>query len=60
MAKEALDMFMAGESWDKARQIAKNVAPRCVLCTVCTVLNAVPCSTYGHTYLDFVSLLLKV
>ena len=28
--KEALDMFMSGEAWDKARDIAKNVAPRSV------------------------------
>lgn len=26
--KEALDMFMSGEAWDKARDIAKNMAPR--------------------------------
>ena len=28
MAKEGLDMFMAGEAWDKAREIARNIAPR--------------------------------
>jgi intraflagellar transport protein 172 len=28
MIKEALDMFMAGENWDKARNISRNVAPR--------------------------------
>ena len=28
MVKEGLDMFMAGESWEKARNIARNVAPR--------------------------------
>lgn len=28
MMKEALDMFMSGEAWDRARDIAKNVAPR--------------------------------
>ena len=26
--KEALDLFMAGEAWSRARDIAKNVAPR--------------------------------
>lgn len=26
--KEALDMFMAAESWDKARDVAKNIAPQ--------------------------------
>jgi len=26
--KEALDMFMAGEAWSQARDIAKNVAPK--------------------------------
>ncbi len=26
--KEALDYFMAGEGWARARDIAKNVAPR--------------------------------
>ena len=26
--KEALDYFMAGEGWTRARDIAKNVAPR--------------------------------
>ena len=29
MVKEGLDMFMAGEAWEKARDIAKNIAPRC-------------------------------
>ena len=28
MMKEALDMFMSGEAWDRARDIARNVAPR--------------------------------
>lgn len=28
MMKEALDMFMAGDYWDKARHIATNIAPR--------------------------------
>lgn len=28
MVKEALDMLMAGESWEKARHISKNVHPR--------------------------------
>ena len=28
MVKEALDMFMSGEAWDRARDIARNVAPR--------------------------------
>ena len=28
MMKEALDMFMAGNYWDKARHIATNIAPR--------------------------------
>lgn len=28
MVKEALDMFMAGEAWEKARDIARNIAPR--------------------------------
>ena len=28
MVKEGLDMYMAGESWDKARDIARNIAPR--------------------------------
>ena len=28
MMKEALDMFMAGEVWEKARDIARNIAPR--------------------------------
>ena len=27
MMKEALDMFMAGDYWDKARHIATNIAP---------------------------------
>ena len=26
MVKEALDMFMAGEAWEKARDIARNIA----------------------------------
>ena len=26
--KEGLDMYMAGEAWDKAREIARNIAPR--------------------------------
>ena len=30
MVKEALDMFMAGEAWEKARDIARNIAPRCM------------------------------
>ena len=29
LVKESLDMFMAGEAWDKAREIARNIAPRC-------------------------------
>ena len=28
MVKEGLDMLMAGEAWDKARAIARSVAPR--------------------------------
>ena len=28
MVKEALDMFMAGEAWEKAQDIARNIAPR--------------------------------
>lgn len=28
MVKEALDMFMSGEAWDRARDIARNIAPR--------------------------------
>lgn len=28
MVKEALDMFMSGEAWDKARDISRNIAPR--------------------------------
>ena len=28
MVKEGLDMYMAGEAWDKAREIARNIAPR--------------------------------
>lgn len=28
MMKEALDMYMAGEAWEKARETARNVAPR--------------------------------
>lgn len=28
MVKEALDMFMVGEAWEKARNIARNIAPR--------------------------------
>ena len=28
MVKEGLDMLMAGEAWEKARNIARNVAPR--------------------------------
>ena len=28
MMKEALDMFMVGNYWDKARHIATNIAPR--------------------------------
>ena len=28
MMKEALDMFMAGDYWDKARHIATNIAPQ--------------------------------
>ena len=28
MVKEAIDMFIAGEDWDKARHVAKNVDPR--------------------------------
>ena len=28
LLKEALDMFMAGEAWDRARDIARNIAPR--------------------------------
>lgn len=28
MMKEALDMFMSGEAWDRARDISKTVAPR--------------------------------
>lgn len=28
MVKEALDMFMTGEAWEKARDIARNIAPR--------------------------------
>jgi intraflagellar transport protein 172 len=30
MVKEGLDMYMAGEAWDKAREIARNIAPRYV------------------------------
>ena len=30
MVKEGLDMYMAGESWDKARDIARHIAPRLV------------------------------
>lgn len=26
--KEALDMFMAGQGWERARDIARNIAPR--------------------------------
>ena len=28
MVKEGLDMLMSGEAWDKARGIAKSLAPR--------------------------------
>ncbi|KAL5460471.1 hypothetical protein EMCRGX_G033922 [Ephydatia muelleri] len=28
MVKEGLDMLMAGEAWDRAREIAQNIAPR--------------------------------
>ncbi len=28
MVKEALDMFMSGEAWDRARDVAKNIAPK--------------------------------
>ena len=28
MVKEGLDMMMLGEQWDKARHIAKDIAPR--------------------------------
>ena len=28
MIKEGVDMLMAGEEWDKARHIAKNIAPK--------------------------------
>ena len=31
MVKEGLDMYMAGEAWERAREIAKNIAPRCVI-----------------------------
>lgn len=31
MVKEALDMFMSGEAWDRARDIARNVAPRYII-----------------------------
>ena len=28
MIKEGVDMLMAGEEWDKARHVAKNIAPK--------------------------------
>ena len=28
MVKEALDMYMSGVAWDKARDIARNIAPK--------------------------------
>lgn len=28
MVREALDMFMMAEDWERARHIARNVAPR--------------------------------
>lgn len=31
LMKEALDMYMAGEAWDRAREMARNVAPRYAL-----------------------------
>ena len=37
--KEALDYFMAGEGWTRARDIAKNVAPRCIVCVGHAMLN---------------------
>ena len=50
--KESLDMFMSGETWDRAQDIAKNIAPRCVWCShaLCLyhVLSTIPifCSDY--------------
>ena len=38
MVKEGLDMYMAGEAWDKAREIARNIAPR-----------STPSPTHTHT-----------
>ncbi len=28
MVKEAIDMFISGEEWDKAKHITKNIDPR--------------------------------
>ena len=35
MIKEALDMFMMAEEWDRARHIARNVAPRWAINSMC-------------------------
>ena len=43
MVKEALDMFMSGEAWDRARDIARNIAPRYVVCLV-THVHACTCT----------------
>lgn len=42
MVKEALDMFMSGEAWEKARDIARNIAPKYVIeVIICGELSVV-------------------
>ena len=45
MVKEALDMFMAGEAWEKARDIARNIAPRFGDTRIIVILVSLPSCT---------------
>ena len=41
MIKEGIDMFISGEEWEKARHVAKTIAPRyyCFVMACCYACN---------------------